>query len=1190
MLRKLTPPAPLPTAADRRLGRSARIWTGGAAAFSQAVRDRWDLGLDGLYPDAPLVFLEAEEDRQLPPAGEVHLTQLTLRLLIQLSETIAAGRTPAAAMEQNSLDDSIRHCLTALETQNRESCRELQTLRTRLIAVSALPGRQKKTELAAVRETAERRLAQSVSRNAAAAGDFARTAEEAGPAAPGSRAAEASPAAGTKRRGRAQKPDLAGKPAGEKPGETAPQAPFARSAGTLPGREPSPEPAAARRLGGARRIAQTISFLQALPAYGGLTAYRRFSEPEQSRLAEQNLRRETLIALLSAAPSADREAVWQAAELSLAHFPQTAGDNPAAHTPERLAAGLRTGTDKEWTRLLRTAERRLTTAEAAPAAPAPSEENRAALAAAAPLLRTLHRALAVKPLDRKSLAAEVRSALPPAQAAFWRLAAESGAASPALAEGGAAEIQRALLRLVRKAPRQELEALEKQLRAPAPAAQAAPAAKAAAALRSFLREDRQAQRLRQAVDALPPARRQALLREWIPRQRELPAPLRLWEHPGLSETQRLVYLLRREPEAVQAAAFGQTGASLRTAAAKQIQIRAGGTAPLFARPAGAGISSAWGGSAPAARIPRQSGWAAGQTARTAAADGAVSAPEPARAPYPAAFAAPGRRIGFPVRSAAIPGGEQIAPLQLAFLPALPAAAPAYAAAPFRAPIPGAAPIGFSMAAAAMQNFSAPGAATQSSFAPDALALLSVPGTAPWSREASESVPGSLRIGSSRAKNRPLSRALWGFGTPAAAPTYAAAPFRAPTPAAAPIGFPTTAAAMQNTSVTTATMQSASATAAAMQNFSAPVAAMQSSFAPDALALLSVPGMAPRGDGASESIPGSLGIGSSPAQNRPLSRVLRGFGTPAVARRDGFVPAAAPTYAAAPFRTPTPGAAPIGFPATAAAMQSTSVTAAMMQSVPGPAAAVQPSFAPDALALLSAPSAAPWGRGASESVPGSLRIGSSLAQNRPLSRALRGFGTPAAARRDGFVPAAAPTYAAAPFRASTPGAAPIGFPATAAAMQSTSVAAAMMRSVPGPVAAAQTSFAPDALALLSAPWRIAPGAEPDGPGGVSRRGGFQPFGGAGAFAPGFGSPPGGGCRPQPGPDPAPLPGGGPAGAAADGSGKVSSGDAPHRAGGGAPHPADRAAAQRGSAPAAGHHRAERDAGQPESPAGAAGDGG
>jgi hypothetical protein len=954
MLRKLTPPAPLPTAADRRLGRSARIWTGGAAAFSQAVRDRWDLGLDGLYPDAPLVFLEAEEDRQLPPAGEVHLTQFTLRLLIQLSETIAAGRTPAAAMEQNSLDDSIRHCLTALETQNRESCRELQTLRTRLIAVSALPGRQKKTELAAVRETAERRLAQSVSRNAAAAGDFTRTAEEAGPAAPGSRAAEASPAAGTKRRGRAQKPDLAGKPAGEKPGETAPQAPFARSAGTLPGREPSPEPAAARRLGGARRIAQTISFLQALPAYGGLTAYRRFSEPEQSRLAEQNLRRETLIALLSAAPSADREAVWQAAELSLAHFPQTAGDNPAAHTPERLAAGLRTGTDKEWTRLLRTAERRLTTAEAAPAAPAPSEENRAALAAAAPLLRTLHRALAVKPLDRKSLAAEVRSALPPAQAAFWRLAAESGAASPALAEGGAAEIQRALLRLVRKAPRQELEALEKQLRAPAPAAQAAPAAKAAAALRSFLREDRQAQRLRQAVDALPPARRQALLREWIPRQRELPAPLRLWEHPGLSETQRLVYLLRREPEAVQAAAFGQTGASLRTAAAKQIQIRAGGTAPLFARPAGAGISSAWGGSAPAARIPRQSGWAAGQTARTAAADGAVSAPEPARAPYPAAFAAPGRRIGFPVRSAAIPGGEQIAPLQLAFLPALPAAAPAYAAAPFRAPIPGAAPIGFSMAAAAMQNFSAPGAATQSSFAPDALALLSVPGTAPWSREASESVPGSLRIGSSRAKNRPLSRALWGFGTPAAAPTYAAAPFRAPTPAAAPIGFPTTAAAMQNTSVTTATMQSASATAAAMQNFSAPVAAMQSSFAPDALALLSAPGTAPWGRGASESIPGSLGIGSSLAQNRPLSRALWGLGTPAAARRDGFVPAAAPTYAAAPFRASTPGAAPIGFPATAAAMQSTSVAAAMMRSVPGPVAAAQTSFAPDALALLSAP--------------------------------------------------------------------------------------------------------------------------------------------------------------------------------------------------------------------------------------------
>ena len=88
VLRKLTPPAALSTAANTRLGRRERLWNGAAAAFSQTIRGRYQPGGGDLYPDAWLVLREEEEAQQTQSAGDVNLTQFTLRLLIQLSETM----------------------------------------------------------------------------------------------------------------------------------------------------------------------------------------------------------------------------------------------------------------------------------------------------------------------------------------------------------------------------------------------------------------------------------------------------------------------------------------------------------------------------------------------------------------------------------------------------------------------------------------------------------------------------------------------------------------------------------------------------------------------------------------------------------------------------------------------------------------------------------------------------------------------------------------------------------------------------------------------------------------------------------------------------------------------------------------------------------------------------------------------
>ena len=104
---------------------------GGAASFARAVLARHGPVSDSQrYPDAWLVFREAEERAAAQTVSETRLTQLTLRLALQLNEYYAAapGREPPPAMEGAALRETLRVCLTALERRDRETCREVRLL------------------------------------------------------------------------------------------------------------------------------------------------------------------------------------------------------------------------------------------------------------------------------------------------------------------------------------------------------------------------------------------------------------------------------------------------------------------------------------------------------------------------------------------------------------------------------------------------------------------------------------------------------------------------------------------------------------------------------------------------------------------------------------------------------------------------------------------------------------------------------------------------------------------------------------------------------------------------------------------------------------------------------------------------------------------------------------------------------
>ena len=103
---------------------------GSSARFAGEILARRAPAPDsGLYPEAWLVFREEEEREAAQAAGEVRLTQITLRLALQLSEYFTAPvREERTVMELTSLRQTLRTCLTALETRDRETCREVRTL------------------------------------------------------------------------------------------------------------------------------------------------------------------------------------------------------------------------------------------------------------------------------------------------------------------------------------------------------------------------------------------------------------------------------------------------------------------------------------------------------------------------------------------------------------------------------------------------------------------------------------------------------------------------------------------------------------------------------------------------------------------------------------------------------------------------------------------------------------------------------------------------------------------------------------------------------------------------------------------------------------------------------------------------------------------------------------------------------
>lgn len=124
----------------------------GAAGFAGEILRRHGPPPDSeRYPEAWLVFREEEEREAAQAAGETRLTQLTLRLALQLNESFTlSGREEHTAMEVNSLRETLRTCLTALESRDRLLCREVRTL------LRLAPGQRE--EVRKERETLRERL------------------------------------------------------------------------------------------------------------------------------------------------------------------------------------------------------------------------------------------------------------------------------------------------------------------------------------------------------------------------------------------------------------------------------------------------------------------------------------------------------------------------------------------------------------------------------------------------------------------------------------------------------------------------------------------------------------------------------------------------------------------------------------------------------------------------------------------------------------------------------------------------------------------------------------------------------------------------------------------------------------------------------------------------------------------------
>lgn len=486
---------------------------GNSARFAGEILARRAPAPDsGLYPEAWLVFREEEERAAEQVAGEVRLTQITLRLALQLSEYFTASvRQERTVMEVASLRQTLRTCLTALETRDRETCREVRTL-------MALSWEEKGAEPSASavvreRETLRERLTERLTllerreRRTAEGTVFSKTVLVPGT---GERRAE----------------QKTGHQHGERQEFPRERTPAASSAAFLWRRAASHAP-------GAMTVSGRTVSLQTRRTETVLTEHK-----------------ERFLELLSRVDAREQTNLWRTVEeqvLLTAERRRQWTEEYHLTAQEKLERLVRESTLREYRSLLQVLERQVRAGSALPAEPsekavsarestdeitAPARRETGVQAEAitplvreaAPLVDWISQTLRQGRVQRKAMLAQMEAAPESAQRAFLTLARESGAfhvikkgeqqpsgtTVPPAMEG--------LTLLTRESRRQELETLVRWTRArveweasqppasPAKAEQkrAAPSPRretaAAAELRQFLLRERETERLVQGLD------------------------------------------------------------------------------------------------------------------------------------------------------------------------------------------------------------------------------------------------------------------------------------------------------------------------------------------------------------------------------------------------------------------------------------------------------------------------------------------------------------------------------------------------------------------------------------------------------------------------------------------------------------------------------------------------------------------
>ena len=424
-------PRVLPVRARPSLG-------GGAARFAAEIRARFGPPPDSqLYPEAWLVFREQEEREEEQAVSEIHLTQLTLRLALQLNEYFTAvHRDVWGKMEVQSLRETLHTCLTALESRDRETCREVRLLLS--LSQQDKGAEEPRPANSQTMETVRERLVRRL------------TALERETARP--------TGAGT-----------------VTPLDSRPEGQGAKS------------PETAQRQPG-RLLASP--WRQAVLPTLGTPASRRQQAERQAQAALQE-HKERFLQLLSRTEPREREELWHIAEehtyLTVRRRQQW-NEEYHLEASEKLERLVRESTGAEYTYLIQVLRQQLSResssgAEARPgdkaavpqsaaAAPQPEQPEAAArglLTQAAPMLDWLDRTLRQGRVRRTAMLAQLQAAPEPEQRAFLTLARESGVIRALRGQpepsGGEAAAWEQLTLVTRESRRRELEELVQWTRA-----------------------------------------------------------------------------------------------------------------------------------------------------------------------------------------------------------------------------------------------------------------------------------------------------------------------------------------------------------------------------------------------------------------------------------------------------------------------------------------------------------------------------------------------------------------------------------------------------------------------------------------------------------------------------------------------------------------------------------------------------